>query len=238
MAACYLEAVRAIQPQGPYLLAGWSFGGLAALEMARQLRGDGEEVAFLGMFDTVYRRESWQPPDDLELLAHALGEDIGIELGGMRGRTAEELLAWVVERYRRSGLLPEGFGVAQALPLLEVRRANLTAASRYVPEPYGGAITLWWASEKTGLEPRDPWQVWDGLAIGGLEVIEVPARHETILHRPCVETVARQLRDRLARAERGIEVQAPAGVPAGVVGEPACRTAGTADRVAARPTGE
>src|SRR5262249_15681571 len=44
MAQSYLRAVRAVQTEGPYRLGGWSFGGLVALDMARQLRGHGREV--------------------------------------------------------------------------------------------------------------------------------------------------------------------------------------------------
>ena len=52
MAADYLEAVRTVQSHGPYLLGGWSMGGLIALEMARQLQAQGEEVRLLALFDT------------------------------------------------------------------------------------------------------------------------------------------------------------------------------------------
>jgi amino acid adenylation domain-containing protein/non-ribosomal peptide synthase protein (TIGR01720 family) len=52
-AAWYLEGVRRVQPSGPYHLFGWSFGGLAAYEMARQLRAAGEEVKLLAMADTL-----------------------------------------------------------------------------------------------------------------------------------------------------------------------------------------
>lgn len=52
MAAYYIAEMRAVQPKGPYYLGGSSFGGLAAFEMAQQLRALGEEVAFVALFDT------------------------------------------------------------------------------------------------------------------------------------------------------------------------------------------
>jgi thioesterase domain-containing protein len=53
MAVYYKEAVQAIQPQGPYHLVGWSFGGIAALEVARLLRKDHHEVRLLGLIESV-----------------------------------------------------------------------------------------------------------------------------------------------------------------------------------------
>ncbi len=53
MAADYLSEIRAVQAAGPYLLAGHSFGGVIAFEIARQMRQQGDTVAFLGMFDSV-----------------------------------------------------------------------------------------------------------------------------------------------------------------------------------------
>ena len=53
MAAEYVAAVREIQPQGPYLLGGWSAGGLVALEMAQQLLAQGEPIHMLALLDTI-----------------------------------------------------------------------------------------------------------------------------------------------------------------------------------------
>ncbi len=52
LARRFIEAIRTVQAKGPYLLGGWSFGGIVAVEMAQQLRQQGEEVAFLGLIDT------------------------------------------------------------------------------------------------------------------------------------------------------------------------------------------
>jgi thioesterase domain-containing protein len=51
MASHYVNALRAHQPQGPYILGGYSAGGLIALEVAQQLRKQGQEVALLAILD-------------------------------------------------------------------------------------------------------------------------------------------------------------------------------------------
>jgi amino acid adenylation domain-containing protein len=53
MAAHYIEALRKVQPKGPYYLGGWSFGGWIAFEMAQQLEKSGDEVALLAVLDTL-----------------------------------------------------------------------------------------------------------------------------------------------------------------------------------------
>ena len=52
MAAAYLEGVRQLQPQGPYVLGGYSFGGIVAFEMTRQLQQAGERVDALVLIDS------------------------------------------------------------------------------------------------------------------------------------------------------------------------------------------
>ena len=51
MASAYVAAIRQTQPQGPYLLGGYSFGGAVAFEMARQLQAQGETVSGLLLLD-------------------------------------------------------------------------------------------------------------------------------------------------------------------------------------------
>ncbi|MDZ7960511.1 MAG: amino acid adenylation domain-containing protein [Aulosira sp. DedQUE10] len=53
MATHYIEALRQVQPRGPYFLGGWSFGGVVAFEMAQQLQKSGDEVALLAMLDAL-----------------------------------------------------------------------------------------------------------------------------------------------------------------------------------------
>src|SRR5205823_2243155 len=55
----YVAALQAVQPVGPYLLGGWSFGGVVAFEMAQQLHAQGQTVALLALLD------SWAPTPGL-----------------------------------------------------------------------------------------------------------------------------------------------------------------------------
>ena len=59
MAADYLREIKARQPNGPYCLCGYSFGGLVAFEIARQLSESGNEVGFVGLFDTLMSPVRW-----------------------------------------------------------------------------------------------------------------------------------------------------------------------------------
>lgn len=59
MARFYVGEIRRVQPRGPYLLAGFSFGGLVALEMAQLLRKEGETVGFLALLDSFPHTRYW-----------------------------------------------------------------------------------------------------------------------------------------------------------------------------------
>src|SRR5262249_13873431 len=60
MAVEYMAAMREVQPRGPYLLGGWSLGGLTAFEMANRLAAEGEAVARLVLFDVPAPQRLYQ----------------------------------------------------------------------------------------------------------------------------------------------------------------------------------
>ncbi|WP_037079865.1 non-ribosomal peptide synthetase [Pseudonocardia spinosispora] len=76
LAASYLRTVRSMQPDGPYHLLGYSFGGNVVHAMAAQLRRDGEHVAFTGLIDSTPLLGSVPEPDVDRELAAALPEGL------------------------------------------------------------------------------------------------------------------------------------------------------------------
>ena len=77
MAAYYVEVVRAHQPEGPYYLGGYCFGGNVAYEMARQIQAQGGQVALLALLDSApanagYETVQWWRPEFIGLFARNL----------------------------------------------------------------------------------------------------------------------------------------------------------------------
>ena len=78
MAGEYIAAMRSVQPQGPYLLTGWSLGGILAFEMARQLATDGFETGLLAVIDAGMTApgESFDEDDFLPILLELFPDEL------------------------------------------------------------------------------------------------------------------------------------------------------------------
>lgn len=176
MVNVYVRDLRAFQPHGPYFLGGYSFGGYVALEMAKQLLADGEDIGALILVDTyVHGQQSlWQRFSSLPLKQKV-------------GYVSKKL-----SRYKK--------GIRRRIEFLflppavkEVRRSCVAAEESYKPSLYSGKITLFRARERglRGLE--DSGGGWEQFAGGGLEVHEFDGDHGNILNEPAVKILAEKL---------------------------------------------
>jgi thioesterase domain-containing protein len=219
MAARYVQAVREVQPTGPYRLAGWSMGGSVAYEMAHQLQAGGETVELLALIDSrvVPEDERQVELDESRLLA-GLALEMGLQLDGLgsdweevAGMGLDAQLALLLGHAQRLGLLPPDLDVPQARQLFEVFRANGLAVRAYRPPAYAGRLVLFRAQEWLG-PAADPALGWADLAAGGVELREIPGNHFTILKPPHVQALAAGLAAALAAGDpdgRGEGRQAP-----------------------------
>jgi thioesterase domain-containing protein len=239
LAAEYLDAVRDLQPAGPYFLAGYSFGGIVAFEMARQLTAAGDKVALLAILDQpVSPGDEDAEVDTAAIIAEMLrhqarneGRTLDLDAGELRGLPLDGQLARGLEI--AGGL--EAFGPGFDLPMLRDLAlgwsSRATAVERYRVSTYRGRITLLRAShvdrailQELDAERRrifeDPTLGWGAVAAGGVEVHSVPGSHQTIVEAPHVETLAEVLGMCIARAEReeGMDRLAPAEDGAAVEG--------------------
>ncbi|HEU4454724.1 MAG TPA: amino acid adenylation domain-containing protein [Longimicrobium sp.] len=202
MAAHYLEGIRAFRPRGPYHLAGWSYGGMLAWEMARQLRAAGEEVALLALLDAgspVPRESTAETLEPARILQRIIADLVGWGAASLvkvdrirRLPPREQALAAI-----RVVNLPKALPVTrldEVLALTAVRAANLRAMLAYRPAPYAGHVTYVRTAGSDRMFPREPGlEFWSALAAGGLTVHRVTGSHGTILHQPHVSLVASHL---------------------------------------------
>jgi thioesterase domain-containing protein/acyl carrier protein len=199
MATHYIEAMQVVQPQGPYLLAGWCFGGLVAFEMAQQLQAQSQEVSFLGLLDISAERVASEELDELELddaafLVKLFAKDISLSLDRIRQLGSDEQLLYVIEKVRQINLIPPDVGLDQARYLVQILKSHIGAAKAYIPQPYRGRATLFRASEEAAADSQDLTLGWEELATEGVDLHWVPGNHQTMVAEPHVQVLAKQLR--------------------------------------------
>ncbi|HYU35670.1 MAG TPA: AMP-binding protein, partial [Thermoanaerobaculia bacterium] len=208
MAEEYLRHVRKAHPAGPYLLAGWSFGGRVAFEMARQLAVAGEEVAFVGMIDTGLAEPVDRQATDADLLIEQLAGEVTLDPGELR-READPV-AVAVARAQQAGVLPLDYPVADARRQLELFKAHLEVARTDRPQPYAGRVTFFAAEEQPGLPPgisTEPGHGWAAYA-RQLEIVPVPGNHVTLMRDARnLAVLAALLRQALDRALGVVSIQ-------------------------------
>jgi amino acid adenylation domain-containing protein len=171
MAADYLEEIKARQPNGPYYLCGYSFGGLVAFEIARRFSETGNEVGFVGLFDTMMSPLRWPPRAWLSIV----------------GRRIVRLATFLRAARPASASLP---GSLRSAPtrVIKVATSALIASARYRPGFYRGQLTLF---TPVGREPGLPSleAIWRKHA-RTLSIVETPGEHSTLLSAPHATSTA------------------------------------------------
>lgn len=203
LAAAHVEQLRATQAS-PYLLAGWSFGGVLAFEVARQLTQAGESVEFLGLIDAHPTMDpiTGVAPRDTPYLADL--EQLLAEID--RCHTAGEAAPDVAE-LATEGTWIQLMGAAPARAVsaehlrapLTLARDNLAALQAYQPGPYTGDVEFF-RSESLDARGRHAMltQLRD-LVDGTVRVHDLPGDHLTILRASNATALAAALDDVLQR---------------------------------------
>jgi amino acid adenylation domain-containing protein len=231
MAAHYLKTVRDVQPEGPYLLGGYSYGSMVAFEMARQLRQQGQEVALLALLDsrspTDFNKLPVYEEDDAFMLAlrgkvaaYEQGRTINMTTEEFRGLDYEQQLAHFLRRMHDEKLLPPEHDLTYLRNFMQGYKARQKAMRFYDPTPYPGRATLFRASENdpwlleqfaaAGVDIDDPTAGWGGLTTEPVETYDVPGNHDRICYEPHVRVLAKHLRHAIEKAMNGGDAQSQA----------------------------
>jgi len=204
-AAYYLSEIRKIQPKGPYFFLGYSFGGTTALEIAHQLRDLGEQVELLGMLDSRQReymnvilsKDSVRTRMDRRMARffnNLSPLSFSEKVEYMRGKLFTRTL-------RRFYSLAVRFGFRTVPSFLKsTEDISWIAAMNYTPKPWPGQLTLFRASVQP--DPRLPWDLgWTPLALGGVQVYELPGDHDLVFREDNTRVLAEKLQLRLGQSD-------------------------------------
>lgn len=215
MAEHYVREIRTVQPKGPYFLSGYCFGGMAAYEMARLLKTQGEDVALLVMFNTPAPGSLKRWPLKRIYLAKRIAHELrtlrflrireklavfGNKAVGFTRLVSGSLKAALWHALARSSVVSAEKGAER---LLSVADINVSAAKAYHPGAYPGRIILFLTEEAKSLYAigaigaRDG---WTALARDGIEVHTVAGDNNSMFDARFVDELAEKLKACITRA--------------------------------------
>jgi thioesterase domain-containing protein len=216
MAAHYVGEIRRVQPHGPYCLGGYCLGGTIALEMAQQLTAAGEKVALVALFDT-YNFKRTAPTSHLQDLAQRLWFHLGnfarLSPGLMRNYLREKIRVARDGEFanvlRARGKHPQKEdGTIGRSALRTIQETNDQAAEYYQPRCYAGGVTLFSPRVNYAKFP-DRHMGWDGVILGGIEVVSLPMNPHAMLVEPTVKHLATALAASITRTVRDSDSNFP-----------------------------
>ncbi len=177
IAAHFIREMKQARSQGPYLLTGYSFGGVVAYEMAQQLMAAGDEVPMLVLLDTYAPGMHKQAIESDVQFYEPLKKAI------LRGMVRRAL--------KNDGVVPTRFRNFHIIDTYD------RAVMAYKPKPYKGQLTVFKAETSWG--PNE--MGWSALAQGGLDVQMIPGDHYSLIKEPNAAVLA----ERLVRGINGWE---------------------------------
>ncbi|MQQ09275.1 SDR family NAD(P)-dependent oxidoreductase [Epibacterium sp. SM1979] len=204
--ACLAE-VRTIQPEGPYMLGGFSGGGLTAYEMAQQLQAVGEETAALVLLDTPL---PMRPPLTRQDKALIKVHELKTKGAGYLWDWGKARIAWEFEKRRAK---PAETGQTPEFNNRKIELAFREAIEVYDLKPWHGAMTLfrppldrhwqvsngnWVSAEREYVFEDNDWTRW----AANVEVVEVPGDHDSMVLVPNVSVLAGQVKSVLDQADQ------------------------------------
>ncbi|TKC98038.1 non-ribosomal peptide synthetase/type I polyketide synthase [Polyangium fumosum] len=204
MAAQYVEALREVQPKGPYLLGGWSLGGTIAFEMAQQLLAAGQAVDLLVLLDSVCpdAETPFVVFDTAEadvFLVAAMARGLGVSFSDAElfGLDPEARLGRVKELLAQARAISPGLDMNRLA--LAVKK-HASAMFDYRPRHYPGRIVYLRPTQQVppvlGRESQfltDPSLLWAKHTAQPVEVRDVPGDHFSMVIGPHARTLADEL---------------------------------------------
>jgi amino acid adenylation domain-containing protein len=182
MAADYIEQIRAVQPDGPYYLLGWSFGGTPAHEIAVQLQAQGEQIAAL-IFMDAYPPALGQSADQQAPSAHDAGDP------GHEPADPEAQMTRIVDAARReAGKVLGAISDDEALLLAQTYQRNMAVRDSHEFGRFDGDALLFVAAadtpddtagEEHGGAPAG--ERWRPYVSGEISEIRIPCTHAEMI---------------------------------------------------------
>ncbi|MER6961682.1 amino acid adenylation domain-containing protein [Streptomyces sp. NPDC000618] len=201
MAADYVQQIRKIQPEGPYLLLGWSAGGLIAHAVATELQGQGRHTALLAVLDAYpvvdLAFDETPVPSERDVLVGML--DCDPDEVGEDPLTHQE----VVEVLRRRGSALAGLTERHVEAVVAIMINNASLALSFRPAVFHGDLLLFNSTIDRG-EDSPGADVWRPYVTGGIDSYDITARHDRMTRPGSLAQLGPLLAARITEVQRSL----------------------------------
>ncbi|MFI6468591.1 alpha/beta fold hydrolase, partial [Streptomyces sp. NPDC050538] len=174
MATSYVEQIRALQPSGPYHLLGFSFGGIAAHEIAVQLEEAGEAVAALVIMDTYP-----VPEGEDESAGRPRQPERPVNQDGAGDDSDAELDHWAAKFRAENGALLGGMSDEELRRGVRVGRNNAHIRRTHRPGVFEDEVLLFVAEDSS--ERESGGHLWEPYVRGRITEVHVPCTHTNMV---------------------------------------------------------
>jgi phthiocerol/phenolphthiocerol synthesis type-I polyketide synthase E len=192
----YLADVLAVQASGPYLLSGFSFGGIIAYEMAQILGQQGQDVALLTLIDTPFPEDFATVDFDqsCEALAMLLNAPTHQNMFDEIWRLPEAERLYASYQYAiQQKLYPQESSFSEFEQLYDRLDGHLSALQQYRPKPYSGSMLYIAADTRPADVPQHPEFGWWQMAKGSIALQRVAGDHYSMIRNPSVHVVTQYI---------------------------------------------
>jgi len=212
MAENYIKEIKSVQPEGPYYLGGYCLGGTIALEIAQQLKQQGDEIALLAMLETYNIQEIPSTMPSYYKLLHKI-QNLKFYLDNLllskskdrykffKKKATVEWSRYKIKINITFSTLSKKLNLNNGLNYhhLLIDKVNDRAHFEYKPKVYNGKITLF-RPEKHFAGLNDLYFGWGKYALKGVEILNMPVKPRGCLNEPFVRLLAEKLRKELENA--------------------------------------
>jgi len=203
MAMDYVQAIRNIQPKGPYLLSGWSFGGTVAFEMARILEQAGETVPYLLMIDSPSPFIDSYEKDEVEFLLERLRSAAGLALDDVYQKDSREAqMLYLFKEQKLAGMFAPDMDINDAELRLKIHMHHNKILCQYRPAgSFNGKIIFFKPTETIPFDTKmqKPIPAWEAFAGDSIEVHEAPGNHFNMFSPTNTPVLANKMKECIER---------------------------------------
>ena len=168
--------------------------------MASQLQHAGQEVSFLGVFDTDPASDASAPAEPRRAMMEAFAAEAALPLAPeWSGMSDEARLDMLLDQAIQGGLVPQGFGRADAERQYRMQLGHQSAAWSYRLPRLAIPLTVFAATGEKPGRAEMLRHAWQPFARNGLHVVEITGTHLHLMRQPAVGELGRSLADCLDR---------------------------------------